>query len=127
MKLWRVLLWTTLLFTLPACSGAGALNDDPARVVERYLQAKVERDAETIRHLLCSEMEAQWQREARTFETVSGATIQGMSCQRQGESGVVRCLGQIVALYGAEQRIFPLGAYHVVQESGEWKWCGEAQ
>ena len=34
--------------------------------------------------------------------------------------------GRIVALYGTEETEFPLVSYRVVEEDGEWKWCGEA-
>jgi hypothetical protein len=40
---------------------------------------------------------------------------------------VVDCQGKIVALYGAEQTEFPLGAYRIVLEDGQWKWCGETE
>jgi len=114
-----------LLFALAlvACSDGGS---DPAESVEKYLQAKVKGDATQIRSLLCSEMEAVLERESRTFESVSGVSIEGMECQRAGESDVVRCQGKIVALYGAEETEFPLVSYRVVEEDGEWKWCGEA-
>ena len=49
-----------------------------------------------------------------------------MTCTREGDSNVVTCTGQIVATYGTEQTSFPLTSYTVVQEDGEWKWCGEA-
>jgi hypothetical protein len=112
-----------LALVLVACS---AEDSDPAESVEKYLQAKVEGDATQIRSLLCSEMESVLERESRTFESVSGVTLDGMDCQRDGESDVVRCQGKIVALYGAEETEFPLVSYRVVQEDGEWKWCGEA-
>jgi hypothetical protein len=111
-----------LIFT--ACSGGG--GDDPAATVEDYLQAKVASDADQIRALLCSEMESVLERETRTFESVTGVEIEGMSCSQDGDSHVVRCEGQIVALYGAEETHFPLVSYRVVEEDGQWKWCGEA-
>ncbi len=112
-----------LVFVMAACSGGGT---DPAESVEKYLQAKVDGDATQIRSLLCSEMESVLERESRTFDSVSGVTIEDMDCERDGEGNVVRCQGKIVALYGAEETEFPLVSYRVVQEDGEWKWCGEA-
>jgi len=113
-----------LAFTLiiVACSS----QSDPAKVVENYLSAKVTGDEQVIRSLLCSEMEANAFQEIHAFTSVSGAHIEGMQCARVGDSDVVQCQGKIVALYGAEETDFPLTAYRVVQEDGEWKWCGEA-
>ena len=113
------LLFIALLF-LVACGGS-----DPVETVEKYLQAKVDSDANTIRGLLCSEMEAVLERETRTFDSVSDVTIEGMSCEFDG-ANAVRCDGRIVALYGTEETEFPLTAYRVIQEDGEWKWCGES-
>jgi hypothetical protein len=122
MKRLALIVVTTLLAACAASSAA-----DPARNVEKYLQAKVKGDATTMRSLLCSNMEAQLDQEANTFKGVSGVSIESMACQRDGNSDVVRCQGKIVALYGAEKMEFPLVAYKVVQEDGEWKWCGETQ
>jgi len=114
-----------LAMVLTACAASGAA--DPARNVEKYLQAKVKGDATAMRALLCSKMEAQLDQEATTFKGVVGVNIDGMACQRDGNSDVVRCQGKIVALYGTEKMDFPLVAYKVVQEDGEWKYCGETQ
>ena len=112
-----------LILLLAACGGGTA--GDPAQTVENYLQAKADGDAETIQQLLCSEMEGVLERESRAFESVSGVHIEGMTCTDEG-NGKVSCTGAIVATYGTEDTEFPLTAYRVVQEDGEWKWCGEA-
>lgn len=130
-KLIISLMFITLLTVLFACGGSdNPGGGDPAAAVERYLTAKVSGDSDTIRALLCSEMEAVLERELRTFESVSGAEIQDMVCTAdppQGTAARVACTGQIVALYGTEETVFPLSAYRAVQEDGEWKWCGETQ
>jgi hypothetical protein len=112
-----------ILFILTACSSAGS---DPAVTVEKYLQAKADADGNTLDQLLCSEMESVLDREAHTFESVSGVHIEGMACEQVGDSQVVSCQGKIVATYGTEDTEFPLASYRVVEEDGEWKWCGEA-
>lgn len=118
-----IILMQLLLLALAACaSGPG----DPAVVVEQYLQAKVAGDANGIRENLCAEMESVLERESRTFDSVSGVELVGMSCQQDGDQPVVRCEGQITALYGTEETEFPLVSYRVVEEDGQWKWCGEA-
>lgn len=129
-KLIVSLMFVTLLAALFACGGSNSSGGDPAAAVELYLTAKVNSDSDTIRALLCSEMEAVLERELRTFESVSGAEIQDMVCTAdppQGTAARVVCTGQIVALYGTEETVFPLSAYRAVQEDGEWKWCGETQ
>ncbi len=113
-----------LLFVITACSSGE--SSDPSATVEKYLQAKADSDASIINQLLCSEMEAVLERESRTFESVSGVHIEGMACEQVGDSQVVSCVGKIVATYGTEDTEFPLASYRVVEEDGEWKWCGEA-
>jgi hypothetical protein len=115
-----------VLGVLLAACGGGAGAGDPAETVERYLQAKVESDAEMLQGLLCSEMESVLEREIHTFDSVSEVRLEDVACQQEGDSSTVRCGGSIVALYGSEETEFPLTAYRVVQEDGEWKWCGEA-
>ncbi len=121
--LFLILMMATLAVLLSACSNGGG---DPAKTVEQYLQAKVEGNEKAIRQLLCSEKEADAFQEINAFTSVSGAHIEGMNCQRVDDSDIVKCDGKIVATYGKEDTVFPLTAYRVVQEDGEWKWCGEA-
>lgn len=114
---------------LVACGGAGGTTagaGDPARVVEDYFNAKILGDETNIRRLLCSEMEAVAEREIHSFDSVSNATLENASCAFDEATTSVRCGGEIVALYGTEETRFPLTNYRVVQEDGEWKWCGEA-
>jgi hypothetical protein len=101
-------------------------SDDPAKVVEHYLAAKVSQDEDTLRSLLCSEMEDSYEMELASFESASDATIEGMVCTNQEGKGLVSCEGKVVASYGGEANEFPLGLYRVVEEDGGWKWCGEA-
>jgi hypothetical protein len=117
-------LFLLVMLLSTACSSSS--KADPAQTVEKYLQAKADADAETISSLLCSEMENVLERESRTFVSVTGVHIEGMDCQQLGGSEVVSCQGTIVATYGTEDTEFPLTSYRVVEEDGEWKWCGEA-
>ena len=118
------ILMVVLVMFVAACAGDQGGGGDPADAVEKYLTAKVAGDADGVRALLCSAMEADLDREANSFASVD-AELDGMDCQRDGDTDVVRCAGKIVAVYGTENMDFPLGAYSVVQEGGEWKWCGE--
>lgn len=123
MKKARLVLW--ILFVLVTCTPKD--HGDPAKVTEKYLIAKVERDEETIRELLCSDLEAIWEKEIHTFDTVRGVHIEGMTCYKKGENNLVECQGKIIAEYGGEQKEFLLGTYKTIYETGEWRWCGEAR
>jgi hypothetical protein len=117
------ILLMVLMLVLAACSDVAG---DPSDTVERYITAKAAADGDTIASLLCSELEADLQRESTSFASVE-ATVEGLSCSRVGDTDIVSCEGQIVATYGTEDRTFELGSYNVVQEDGEWRWCGEAE
>lgn len=119
----RIALLLMIMILVSACSASG--GDDPAAtVVESYLQAKVDNDEDGIRSLICSELESEIENEAISFASVE-SSIEDMSCTSDGN--VVSCTGQIVAVYGTENREFPLTSYHVVEEDGEWRWCGVGQ
>jgi hypothetical protein len=101
-------------------------SDAAVEVVEAYLTAKVKVDQDGVRQLLCSEKEKDFETEATTFLGVSEPKIEGMQCVSLGDNKV-KCDGKITAQYGAETNEFPLVTYRVVQEDGEWKWCGETK
>jgi hypothetical protein len=127
----KKLLLTLMLasFVLAACGGGGAPaagGDDAAKAVESYLTAKVKVDQDGVRQLLCSEKEKDAETEATTFLGVDQPKLEGMKCAAAGDNKV-KCEGKITAQYGAETNEFPLVTYRVVQEDGEWKWCGETQ
>lgn len=121
-QLTRLVLLTGLLLVGCATADSGAAVE----TVENYLQAKIEADSDRLQTLLCSAMEADLAREARTFATVTDVEIQDMACTFDAATSTVTCDGQIVAVYGAEDTTFALGTYRVVQEDGEWRWCGES-
>jgi hypothetical protein len=112
-----------LAILVSAC-GSGSAGD-PADAVERYLEAKIQGDASALGRLLCAELESTLERESRTFESVSDVRLEDMACQDAGDGMTVTCSGRIVATYGTEDTEFQLSNYRVVQEDGEWKWCGE--
>ncbi len=117
----RILFLIILIFLMPACTTAGG----PAMTVENYLQAKVNGDADTVRALLCSAKEADLNAELQTYAIAEGVEIEGLACQRVGEGELVQCNGRVVALYGTEENSFSFTSYRVVEEDGEWKYCGE--
>lgn len=123
------ILWLILLLMLVGCGGSGTETDTSAQAVERYLQAKVDGNEEKIRELICAEKESTVAREASSFSSLNDRRIENMSCQRNEGADTVTCTGQIVGSYGAgaEAKTFDLATYRVVQEDGDWKWCGETE
>ena len=117
-----ILLMAFVLVGLASC-GSGA--DDPAAAVEAYLEAKAAGDEAALGALLCAEQEVNLQREAHTFDSVTGVELVDMACSYPGSGDIVTCDGKFVALYGSEETEFPLVSYRVVSEDGQWRWCGE--
>jgi hypothetical protein len=113
--------------TLAGCGGdTPASNDDAAgNVVVQYIQAKIDGKADVLRGLLCAGQEANLEREAQSFSGVK-AHLENAVCKKDANANIVTCSGSIVAEYNGENTNFPLTKYTVVQEDGQWKWCGEA-
>jgi hypothetical protein len=109
-----------------ASGGAPGSSDAAALAVEAYLTAKVKVDQAGVRRLLCAEKEKDAETEATTFLGVTEPKIEGLQCASVGDNKV-KCDGKITAQYGTETNEFPLVTYRVVQEDGEWKWCGETK
>jgi len=128
----KTILWGLMVIGLLAACGGGTqssasgIGDATAKAVEAYLTAKVKVDQEGVRQLLCSEKEKDFETEATTFLGVTDPKLEGMKCASIGENKV-KCEGKITAQYGTETNEFPLVTYRVVQEDGEWKWCGETK
>jgi hypothetical protein len=102
------------------------INDDAAgNVVLQYLQAKIEGKKDTLQGLLCASQEANLDREASSFSGVK-AHLDNAVCKKDPNTNTVTCSGAIIADYNGENTTFPLTKYNVVQEDGQWKWCGEA-
>ncbi|MFN8595798.1 MAG: hypothetical protein U0559_06410 [Anaerolineae bacterium] len=125
----KLLLIVVIGLMLAACGGSPSGSSgagDPAKMVEKYLQAKITNDEKGVRSMICAAMEKDAQQEATTFLGTDGVELQAPACTFDGTSKVT-CTGKIVAKYGQEKNEFPLVSYKVVQEAGEWKYCGETQ
>jgi hypothetical protein len=112
-----------LVIGLPGCEQRG-----PSDVIEEYLQARVASDVTQLRSLACTDWEAQAAIEAESFRSMN-AVLENMTCQQNGEQDgftVVTCEGKMTTTYNGETREWPLGAYRLRQEDGEWRMCGEA-
>lgn len=126
MRMLRGMIIIALAAVLASCAGDTDSGVGAVDAVTDYLQAKIDADADAIGALICAEREADIEAEARTFETVDGARLDNVECTFNEAESTVSCDGAIVATYGTEDTEFPLTEYNVVQEDGEWKWCGEA-
>jgi hypothetical protein len=112
---------------LSVACGGGILGD-PARKVERYLQARVEGDVNRMIALSCAAWEANARLEATSIQGRSPA-LEGLRCQAsepQGDTVFVACAGKIVTSYDGERREFDLAGrqFRLVAEAGEWRMCG---
>lgn len=116
----------SLMLLLGACGGAP--SGSPVDAVQDYLRAKVDANIDKLRPLLCAAMEGSLDREAQSYKGAK-AQIKDMACTQNGTASpvTVTCTGTIEVAYAAEQVVFQLGTYRVVQEDGRWKWCGESQ
>ena len=114
---------TTLL--LAACASS---TDAPAKAVEDYLTALVEKDADRLSTLVCGEWEEDALIELDSFQAVT-ARLDGLACEQTGTDGdtaLVLCNGKIIASYNNEDQELDLSVrtYQVTQEGGDWVVCG---
>jgi len=116
---------------LAGCGGSAGnaainINEDAAgNIVIQYLQAKIDGKKDTLQGLLCASQEANLDREAASFSGIK-AHLDNAVCKKDANANTVTCSGAIVADYNGENTSFPLTKYDVIQEDGQWKWCGEA-
>lgn len=131
----KTLIALLLLLALAACTGEPAAppvlattptpDNAAGDAVQRYLQARIDGDADALARLLCAEREGDARREAASFAAVE-ASLRDVACAFDPATSTVTCTGAIVAVYDGEGRDFDIPRYRVVQEDGEWKVCGEA-
>jgi hypothetical protein len=113
-------------FLLAAC--ASGTNSAPAKAVEDYLTALVEKDADRLATLSCAAWEEDALIELDSFQAVT-TKLEGLSCEQTGTDGdtaLVLCNGKIIATYDNEDQELDLSVrtYQVVQEGGDWLVCG---
>ena len=122
-----LLLLSILLITniLTACSSK---SDASVQVVENYLNALVNKEADRLPSLVCGEWEEDALIELDSFQAVT-ATLEDVSCsQIDTDEGValVLCNGNIVASYNNEDQRLDLSTrtYQVIEQGGDWLVCG---
>jgi hypothetical protein len=116
-----------LILLLCVMSLARCTADDPAALVESYLQAVVDDNSEQLAELVCAAREIDALRAAASLRG-TGASLQDMQCtviEADAAYQIVQCQGRIVVTYQGEQRELPLGRYRLVLEGDSWRVCGE--
>ena len=114
-----------LSFLLLACS---QVDDIPARTVELYYQALVDKDQARMLSLSCADWETTAILEYDGFVSVKTELVD-FTCQsilQEDDFAYVTCEGAISASYDGEIRQFTLDeqTFSVVNQGGEWLMCG---
>jgi len=110
---------------LVACAPSA---DAPAKAVENYLNALVEKDADRLSTLVCGDWEEDALIELDSFQAVT-ARLENAACTQtgmDGETALVDCTGSIIASYNDEDQELDLSVrtYQVTQEGSDWLVCG---
>lgn len=120
-----LLLFIPILLILAGCS----TESDPAGIAMNYLVARIEANTDKLRDLSCADWEKEVELQAASFSSIE-AHLEDATCKVGGKDGdktIVECAGKIVYEYNGERNERELGNLLMVQESGEWKVCGEAE
>jgi hypothetical protein len=125
-RFFLILFITIATLSLAAC--ASNKNGAPAKAVEDYLAALVEKDADRLSTLVCGAWEEDALIELDSFQAVT-ARLEGLACEQTGTDGettLVLCSGKIIASYNNEDQELDLSVrtYQVSQEGGDWLVCG---
>jgi hypothetical protein len=125
-RFFLILFITIATLLLAAC--ASNKNGAPAKAVEDYLAALVEKDADRLSTLVCGAWEEDALIELDSFQAVT-ARLEGLACEQTGTDGemtLVLCSGKIIASYNNEDQELDLSVrtYQVTQEGGDWLVCG---
>ena len=125
----KILLVTFIVLTanllLIACASK---TDAPAKAVENYLNALVEKDADRLSTLVCGEWEEDALIELDSFQAVT-ARLEDAACTQtgtDGETALIHCTGKIILSYDNEDQELDLSTrtYQATQEGGDWLVCG---
>lgn len=125
----NILLILLLVLTVNLLLIACATNTDaPAKTVEDYLNALVEKDADRLSTIVCGAWEEDALIELDSFQAVT-ARLEDADCTQtgtDGETALVHCTGRIILSYDNEDQELDLSVrtYQVTQEGGDWLVCG---
>lgn len=125
----KILLILFIVLTVNLLLIACASNTDaPAKAVEDYLNALVEKDADRLSTLVCGAWEDDALIELDSFQAVT-ARLENAACTQtgtDGETALIHCTGKIILSYDNEDQELDLSVrtYQVTQEGGDWLVCG---
>jgi len=125
----KLLLILFIVLTVNLLLTACASNTDaPAKAVEDYLNALVEKDADRLSTLVCGAWEEDALIELDSFQAVT-ARLEDAACTQtgtDGETALIHCTGKIILSYDNEDQELDLSTrtYQVTQEGGDWLVCG---
>jgi hypothetical protein len=110
---------------LAACTSN---TDAPVQAVQNYLNALVNKDADRLPSLVCSDWEEDALIELDSFQAVT-ARLEDVACSQSGTDGdtaLVLCTGNIIATYNNEDQKLDLSTrtYQVIEQGGDWLVCG---
>lgn len=113
------------IFIISACQPQ---KEPAALVVENYLSAIVNKDADKISVLSCADWVDSAMLDLDAFQGVE-ARLDGLQCAVSGTEDpltLVKCQGAIVATYNNEEQKFDLNTrtYLLSQFNGDWLVCG---
>jgi hypothetical protein len=117
-----------MILLLTSCRGPESDSSSPAKVVEAYLTALVNKDNSSLSTLSCSDWEANALMELDSLQAVE-VRLDGLTCKDAGSSAefsLVNCQGNIVATYNGEDQNIDLSTrnYQVVNQGNEFLVCG---
>lgn len=110
-------------------TSCGQPANNPARTVEKYLGALVEKDASSISSLSCADWEPMALLELDSLQAVE-TRLEGLTCSTTTEETdgtfSVDCTGKILATYNNEDQEIDLSSntYIVKEQGGEYLVCG---
>jgi len=123
-----LILLLAIIVALPLAACGTSNTDAPAKAVENYLNALVEKDADRLSTLVCGAWEEDALIEVDSFQAVT-ARLEDAACTQigtDGETALVHCTGRIILSYDNEDQELDLSVrtYQVTQEGGDWLVCG---
>jgi len=125
----KLILLSFMIIAALALAACGASDANaPAKAVENYLTALVEKDGDRLPTLVCGDWEADALIELDSFQAVT-ARLDNLACSQtgtDGETALILCTGNIIATYNGEDQALDLSGrtFQVTQENGEWLVCG---
>lgn len=119
-----IILISITALSLTACGSTAT----PESAVVDYLNALVNKDANSLSALSCADWESNALLELDSFQAVE-VRLEDLACTAAGSEGdmtFVQCQGKIIATYNTENMEINLAdkIYKVVEQNGDYLICG---